>query len=297
MNDRVILHLVEGAYGAVLGRLGLGVLMTAGLFLSGCGGARLLLLRADPSLQLNQLQREGVAILPAVASTPLMDARELAPVRQQLASHLAKLRPTIAIADEARVDAALRDRPQLARVLQRFARTLSVDHEELGEICEATGARYAVFVVFDEYSFNWRDLPAPQYQSAPEDVTVSAADRGDEAIEPASPGRVLPGALGFGGVHVHIQTHGRVGLGIRWVPGAGMSGGAPLESSNANARLVGTLSIVDAVEGKAVWVGAAMVNQSVKAAYVEGRRRVAIPPEPAKLTPTFFDALVGRWPS
>jgi hypothetical protein len=301
MFDRVTSHRVVGASGAVLGRLGLAVLMTAALLLGGCvgGGAQILLLRSDPALKLEQLEHERVAILPALASSPLLDATELAPMRQQLASHVAQVRPTVHLADAERVDGALGDHPQLAPVLQRFARTLSIDREELGEISEATNARYAVFVVFDEYSFGWGDRPVPVYRNAPEDVTVSSAGPWDDVMEPASLGRLPPPALGFfRGAHgggFHGGGRGRVSLGIQRVLSSGGTGipRADAPQYTGNARLAGTVSIFDVAEGRAVWVGAAMVTQSVEP--TDGR--AAKPPPPAELTPIFFKALVGHWPS
>jgi hypothetical protein len=294
---------------------GLALLMMAALLLGGCvpagAHAQILIVRPDPSLGLKQLQQERVAILPALASTPLMDARALAPVRAQLASHLAVVRPTIALANAGDTD-TLGERPDLAPALESFARTQAIAREDLAAIGAATGARYAVFVVFDEYSFIWGDLPAPEYRDAPEASTTSAADPWDDAVEPAFFRRPPTPALAFWGgghVHVHVQVHvgsgGRVGLGIWRVPGPPpptvVTYGdprrqdtvslPPRRDGKASARLVGTLSIFDAVEGRAVWVGAAMVNQTVESLGMAG------PPEPAKLTPAFFEALVGRWPS
>jgi hypothetical protein len=75
-------------------------------------------------------------------------------------------------------------------------------------------------------------------------------------------------------------------------------------TGHATARLTGTISVFNAVDGRPVWVGAAMVNESIEESAQVSAKGVRLgdvpaptPPEPARLTPRFFQALVSRWPS
>lgn len=55
-------------------------------FLVGClpSGVRILHLHADPELTLRDLEKDGVTILPALASSPLMEADDLLRARNDL---------------------------------------------------------------------------------------------------------------------------------------------------------------------------------------------------------------------
>ncbi len=239
--------------------------------LVGCvpAGVQILHLETDPALKVEQLEKERVAILPALASTPMMDARALAPLREQLASQLVSHRPSIALVDKARMDGALHDHPQIAPSLDRFARTHALSFEHLHQLGTATGARFIVITVFSEYSFGWGGRPAPKYS-------------GDHAG--------LAFALG-----------GMVGLGIFYAVGETRT--ATLRST-AEARLVGSISIFDTKVDRNVWIGVAMVSQEVETSHevpASNARTsdvpIANPPEVTQLTPLFLEALVDRWPS
>lgn len=249
------------------------ILGSATLLLAGCSSlfsesaykplsVDVLHLESDPALRGGQIEQERVAILPAMASTPMIEATELAAVREQLAERLAKSRPRLGLVEGARVDGALRDHPELKPALQKFTRTLAMSREDLTALSGAVGARYVVFVVFDEYSFGWGSREIRYY-----------------------PGLI---ALGLAKSSKYVTP---VAVDKRGV---------------ADTRLVGTLSIFNASEGRPVWIGAAMVRQisqeSTAFQGVPGAERptgigTPKPPEPTKLSPHFFEALVDLWPS
>jgi hypothetical protein len=161
-------------------------------------------------------------------------------------------------------------------VLKRFAQTLAISREDLRELGTAIGARYLMFVVFDEYSFGWGEHAVPVY---------TAAGRASQAADAMakSPG----GGLVQLGVSVLIKS-------------AAPNAREAEIKGKASARLAGTLSIFDAADGHALWVGAAMVDEQVEESKnVDIASRETITPkapEPARLTPRFFDALIDRLP-
>jgi hypothetical protein len=93
------------------------LLLPAAFFLVGCLPSGGLHLEADPALKLRKIEQGRVALLPVLASTPLMDANDLAPARAQLMSQVARSRPTVGLVEPARVNGALGERPQLAPAL------------------------------------------------------------------------------------------------------------------------------------------------------------------------------------
>ncbi len=278
------------------------LLAASALVLMGCGpSAEVLHLHSDPALTLKHIEKGRVAVLPALSTTPLMDAEALARVRGQLAGGISRVRPTITQTEEARIDSSLRERPQLKPALQRYAGTLAISREDLQQIGAATGARYVVFTVFNEFSFGWGEPPVIEYRKQdPTGLAEKLAKLADAVANPGVPVS-LPVAAAGSMVAAGLLIMADSDPSRRLQPQPTMA----RVTGRAYAQIAGTLSVFDALDGRAVWVGAAAVKDSVEeSASVElnGRKLSSAdvpapePPALAMLSSRFFDVLLNLWP-
>jgi hypothetical protein len=217
------------------------ILILSALVLLGCmPGVKVLYQHSDPALTLEHLEQGRVAVLPALSSTPLMDAEALAQVRSQLASGMSRARPTITQMEEARIHSSLRERPRLETALQRYSRTLAISREDLQQIGASMVAAGLLLAADSDPSRRLRPQPTT--------------------------------------AHVTSMVH---------------------------AQVAGTLSVFDALDGRAVWVGAAAVRSrkwETAKVTLDGRQLSSAdvpapePPAMTTLSSRFFDALLGLWP-
>jgi hypothetical protein len=262
------------------------ILLLSALVLLGCGPTvEILHQHSDPAFTLKHLEEGRVAVLPALTTSPLMDADALARVRWQLVSSMSSARPTITQMAEARVYSSLRERPQLQPALQRYARTLAISREDLQQIGASTGARYVVFAVFDEFSFGWGEPAAIEYQKQADPTAQGLANVA------AGGSMVAAGLL--------IMAASDPSRRLRPQPTTADVTGT------AYAQVAGTLSVFDALDGRAVWVGAAAVRDEVTETAkvtLDGRKLSSAdvpapePPDMATLSSYFFDELLDLWP-
>jgi hypothetical protein len=263
------------------------ILLLSALVLLGCGPtAEVLYQHSDPALTLKHLEQGRVAVLPALSTTPLMDADALKLVRGQLASGMSRARPTITQMEEARIRSSLRERPQLIPALQRYARTLAISREDLQQIGASTGARYVVFAVFDEFSFGWGEPAVIEYRKQA-DPTAAVA------IASAVGGQMVAAGL-------LLMAASDPSRRLRPQPTTAEVTGA------GYAQVAGTVSVFDALDGRTVWVGAAAVRDSVEETArvtLDGRTLSSAdvpapePPDMATLSSRFFDKLLDLWPN
>lgn len=134
--------------------------------LAGCASgpqADLLHLAKDPSFKAADLQHTKTALLPVQASTPMIEAEELATMRDQLEAQWTRDRPSFALMERAKVDRALSEHPESLTLLQRYARSLKMSDDELRSLAQITSCRFVVIVVMDEYSYSSKQTPVRVY--------------------------------------------------------------------------------------------------------------------------------------
>ena len=267
---------------STLPRCSLVLLAIAALWLTGCGHAKIVHLQSDPSFG-DELVGNRVAVMPVVASTPLIGTEERIRLGELFINKLTTGEPDVRIASPDLVSNSLFGRHALRDAIDKYATTLTIDRATLTDLGRATGARYVAFLVIDEYSFGWQERKV-EYKK------VGAGDR----AAAVRAGILLCGLACGGAIAWSIDERNEKGS---------------VATRRAYATLAGTMSVFDSKRGRPVWVGAAVVSKQVELrTYVDRpivvgdgppqdrSEAIAQPPDLQELVPEFVEALLAEFP-
>lgn len=235
----------------ILTRCGATLLLIISFLLVGCAhdNNAVIHLTADPGLDLKQLNAGGVAILPAVRSSPLFSDNLVS--RAELEKSLIAVRPAFTPLPVDTVTELLRKHPEVELTLQSYAKTGNIKPQQLRDFGPALGVRFVVILNLLEFRVGAGDQPPSQHEQA------------------------------FFGV---------------------------IFRDSIEAKLIGTLGIIDTAAPRPVWLQTVEVRREVRnevevPATFNGRSwhasawvPIATAPPPEALLPEFLAAIVTNWP-